>query len=125
MTTDIDWREQIDRSFGDGPEHPPVGDRLAAGRQALLRRRIVASAAIVALAVVAAGGTWAALPSEPEQQVPVADLPDDKLDAGPLRTQTDDGLVMMTESGWLVAPGWTVLTRVPNPMSYEPPRQSV
>src|SRR5262245_23853734 len=125
MTTDVDWRELIDRSFGDGPDHPPVGDRLAAGRRALLRRRIVASAAIVAFGVVAAGGAWAALPSEAEQQVPAADLPDQNSDADSAGNQPDGDLVTMTESGWQVAPGWTVVTRVPNPMNYQPPLRSV
>ncbi len=38
---DADLRERLDRSFGDGPTHLPLDDRLVAGHRALLRRRIV------------------------------------------------------------------------------------
>lgn len=52
-------QEEIERSFGDGPAHPPVEHRIAAGRRALLRRRLSTGAAVVG--VVAALGVGYAL----------------------------------------------------------------
>ena len=121
MTTDVDWRELIDRSFGDGPDHPPLGERLTVGRRALLRRRFVMGVAAVALTVVAGGTAWAAQPSEPRSEAPVVDdtQPDEQH-----ATSARDA-VTWTGSGWEVAPEWTVIDRIPNPMGYEPPRRSV
>src|SRR5262245_17103288 len=124
MTTDLEWRELIDRSFGDGPDQPPIGDRLAAGRRAVRRRRIVASAAIVAFGVAAGGATWAAMPSVTERPLPAADLPAPQQDDS-LPAETGDGPVTRPESGWQVAPEWTVVKRIPSPMGYELPKQSV
>ena len=36
-------QEQIERSFGHGPAHLPIEHRIAAGRQALVRRRVGAA----------------------------------------------------------------------------------
>lgn len=48
-------REEIDRSFGDGPAHRPVELRVDAGRRALRRRRVATTTA--ALGVLAVLGT--------------------------------------------------------------------
>ena len=52
-------QEQIERSFGDGPEQPPLDLTLAAGHRALRRRRI--GAAVAAAAAVVVVGTGATL----------------------------------------------------------------
>ena len=57
---DIDIRDEIDRSFGDGPPPPPYGHVLARGRQALRRRRLAGTAAVLAAVVVTGGALVAA-----------------------------------------------------------------
>lgn len=49
---DIDLRERLDASFGDGPEHSPIEGRVAAGRRALRNRRLGVAAGAVAVAAV-------------------------------------------------------------------------
>jgi hypothetical protein len=74
MDTDL-IREQIDRSFGDGPEHPDLEVVLARGRSSVRRRRLAAAAgglgaaaATVVVALALAGGppeTGTAPPAAP------------------------------------------------------------
>jgi hypothetical protein len=52
-------REELERSFGDGPAPRPVEELLVAGRRALRRRRL--GSAVAALGVVAVLGTTYAL----------------------------------------------------------------
>ncbi|MFC4784438.1 hypothetical protein ACT8ZV_08190 [Nocardioides sp. MAHUQ-72] len=54
----MDIRDEIDRSFGSGPEPGPVTALVSEGRRALRRRRLVTGAAAAAV-VVAIGGTTA------------------------------------------------------------------
>lgn len=60
MTTQIDWRRELDASFGSGDE-VPVGHYVAAGHTAVRRRRGAVAAAGVA-AVIVVGTTWALAP---------------------------------------------------------------
>lgn len=121
MTTDVDWRELIDESFGDGPGHRPVEQRLVAGRRALRRRRIVVGAAAVVLTVAAGGAAVAvAQPSDPRSVSPVVEQPDHQPDPSTNLVTWGEG-----DSEWQVASGWTVDQRIPNPMDYQPPKQSV
>lgn len=60
MTTQIDWRRELDASFGSG-EDVPVGHYVAAGHTAVRRRRAVRAAAGVAAALVV-GLTWTLAP---------------------------------------------------------------
>jgi hypothetical protein len=129
MTTDQDWRELIDSSFGDGPGHPPMTDRLVAGRRALRVRRVVMGAA-TAVAVTVVGGTaWATFPSDTSTGTPVVDNRDRQVHHpdGDTQVSTTSGelLVRWDGSQWQVEPGWTVITRIDNPMEYEPPKRSV
>lgn len=127
MGTDLEWRELIDRSFGDGPEPRPIAVRLDAGRRALRRRRIVVGAVTAVVAVMIGGTAWTALPSEsPSGTPPVVGESDDR-EAGPDDARVASGLdlVTWTDGGWQIAPGWTVVEREPNPMGYQPPRRSV
>jgi hypothetical protein len=126
MRSDENWRELIDGSFGDGPGHRPVTDRLVAGRRALRRRRIAVSAAMAVVAVGVGGAAWGVLPSEPRSGGSVVETPDDRSgqnDGGQVSGGVD--LVVWTGDEWDVAPGWRVLDRVDNPVGYEPPKRSV
>jgi hypothetical protein len=50
----IDLRDRLETSFGDGPAHRTIDERLDVGRRALRRRRLLATAAAgVAVAAVA------------------------------------------------------------------------
>lgn len=65
MNTDIDWREELDSSFGTGSDHPPT-DYLAPGRAALRKRRTAMGAAALATLVVVGGIGWAVAPGDEE-----------------------------------------------------------
>ena len=50
----IDLRDRLETSFGDGPAHRTIDERLDVGRRALRRRRLLAAGATaMAVAVVA------------------------------------------------------------------------
>jgi len=55
----MDLSEEIAASFGDGPAHRPIGDRLLAGRRVVRRRRVAGATAAAAVLVVV-GTTFAA-----------------------------------------------------------------
>ena len=57
MTTEIDWQQELDLSFGNG-EDVPVGRYVVAGRRAVRRRRLALAAAGVGAAVVVGGIAW-------------------------------------------------------------------
>ncbi len=77
MTTQIDWRHEIDASFGSGDD-VPVGHYVAAGRRAVRRRRTVAVVAGLAAAAVVAGVVWGVAPGRGPagSEAPVATDPD-------------------------------------------------
>jgi hypothetical protein len=129
MPTDVYWRELIDESFGDGPPHRPVHQRLADGRRALRRRRIVAVAATAVVATVVGGTAWATVPSDTRSESPIVDRPDRQVHRpdGDSQASTSSGglLIWWNGSDWKVESGWTVVTRIDNPMGYEPPQRSV
>src|SRR4051812_22805510 len=56
MSTETDLRDQIERSFGEGPDLPPTRDLLVRGRRALRRRRVAEAGSVLAVAVVAVSG---------------------------------------------------------------------
>jgi hypothetical protein len=143
MSTDIDWRHELDSSFGSGHDQPP-GHYLAAGRAAVRRRRMGA-VAVVAAMVVGVGAAWASSPGlTPRGAGPVATQPasPDVEDGSPEseeRAQRARHLARMrdiaraeavqfqnaaalTQEGELVlAPGHgPVLDEVANPMGYTP-----
>jgi hypothetical protein len=118
MPTDPNWRTLIDESFGDGPGHRPIEERLIKGRRALRRRRIVGSAAAVALAVVAGGSVWA-VPSESRS----SDNPQ-VVNPGPDETPAAK-LLTWSDGRWAVADGWAVKMRFFNPLDFKRPARSV
>ena len=70
--------EVLDTSFGDGPAVPPPGEHLAAGRQALRRRRrfeVVGSGAVVAVVVLSSFALTARGGNGPQGADPVGPGP--------------------------------------------------
>lgn len=61
MTTQIDWRRELDASFGSGDD-VPVGHYVAVGHHAVRRRRAVGAAAAGVAAALVVGTTWALAP---------------------------------------------------------------
>ncbi len=124
--------EQIERSFGAGPELPPVEVRIAAGRRALRRRRV--AAALTAAGVVAVVGTTYAV------TVPGSDRHvDSGVAVAPSSTPTPTSRVVepsaepwkknlfarYTADGTLeIRPGVVVHERIENPYGWAPPRYS-
>lgn len=81
MDTEIDWRGEIDASFGTR-EDLDVMRFVASGRRAVRRRRLAATAVTASL-VVAGSAAWAAGPgAEPRTEAPIATT-------GPAPEQTD------------------------------------
>src|SRR5688572_3657819 len=65
MNTRIDWRGELDSSFGDGTDRPPA-DYLVPARAALRRRRTAMGAAALACVIVVGGLGWAFAPGDDE-----------------------------------------------------------
>ncbi len=55
---DAELHDLIDGSFGDGPEHRPVDDRVTAGRRAVARRRMATAAGTAAVLAIVGAGAW-------------------------------------------------------------------
>lgn len=140
MDTEIDWRRELDGSFGAGPD-VPVGHYVDAGRRAVRRRRV--TAVVVAATLVVAGSTaWAASPGgAPRGDAPVASNGPsptqgeavDKQAGRERRTQRLEELrrsadaridfkgnpAVLADGGLVLSPRTdAVLQRVPNPMGY-------
>lgn len=139
MDTQIDWREELEASFGDGPD-TDLGRYLEAGHRAARRRRAAVAVAGVAAAVVVGGVTWSLAPgSSPRgSEAPVASG-----GAQPTRAAQDRGVeerrrslaelrragaaqidflgnpAAIADGGIVLARGaGPILQRVPNPMGY-------
>lgn len=144
MDTEIDWRRELDGSFGVGLDLP-VGHYVDEGRRAVRRRR--ATAVVVAATLVVAGSTaWAASPGgAPRGDAPVAtigpsptqpiqgEVPDERAEGErrkqlleDLRAASDDARIdfggkpaVLADGGVVLSPRTdAVLQRVPNPMGY-------
>lgn len=121
-------QEALERSFGDGPEQPPVGTHLAAGRRALRRRRTATAALGVAL--VAGLGYAVSGPGATEQTT-------NHIATDPTPTEADpptippgpaweDGVAVRYRDGAVeLRPGVVVHERIDNPFGYTPPQDSV
>jgi hypothetical protein len=124
MKTEIDWRNELDRSFAI--EEPiAVGRYVARGHRALRHRRTFTTI-VAAATLVAATMTWAALPalystgdavvagerSGASPSSPVVTRPSRFRTASPqeLETMPDGVPVTLPESGdaFIVRPGWRV-----------------
>jgi hypothetical protein len=122
-------REEIERSFGDGPAHPSLELRVEAGRRALRRRRIASAAAV--LGVVAVLGTaYAAagpgLPGRATGQVAVepsqTPSPSNAEPAG--GAWQDDTPIRYVDGELQIRPGVVVHQHIENPYGYAPPKSS-
>ena len=141
MDTEIDWRRELDGSFGAGPD-VPVGHYVEAGRRAVRRRRV--TAVVVAATLVGAGSTaWATSPDgAPRGEAPVAtigpsptqgEVTDERAERErrkqlleDLRASADDARIdfggnpaVLADGGVVLSPRTdAVLQRVENPMGY-------
>jgi hypothetical protein len=112
MTTRIDWRRELDESFGRAPDRP-VADYVAAGERAVRRRRAAACISGLAVVAVLGGVGWAALPDEPWAEVPIAtDSGQGRDDAAlaPMATSPEDVLQPDRELGVFEAPDAMAVT---------------
>lgn len=118
-------REELERSFGDGPGHRPVEERLVAGRRALRRRRLGSAAATIAV-VAALGTTYAVAAPDHDGdrrgQVVIDPTPSPTPDSAPWATGVT---VRYSADGELeVRPGVVVHEHLENPFGYQPPQRS-
>ena len=149
----MDIRDEIDHSFGSGPDDGAgVGELLVAGRRALLRRRLSVGAGALATVAVLGGTTWAAtgVGGDRADDAPVASnpshsshtaTPSDPPSATPSTPPAAAGskpsralykhvvmdlmLASYDEHGRVVVdPRATVVDRVDNPFHLEPPQDS-
>lgn len=118
--------EEIDRSFGDGPAHRPVEERVVAGRKALVRRRVASGA--VGLVVVAAlgGGAWALAPGGSPTTDGTNIASDPTASPSEITGQTwEDNIPVRYLDGELqIRPGVVVHEHIENPYGYQAPRKS-
>ena len=124
----MDIHDEIDRSFGAGPEPRPVDALVADGRRALRRRRATTGAAALALVLVAGGTTWAAAgpgphargadPSVTSSRSPGPSEEEPPVARRELATYAKDGTLVLQD-------GVTIVRRVDNPMDLELPKRSV
>ncbi|MFC5178113.1 hypothetical protein [Nocardioides taihuensis] len=121
-------QEQIDSSFGDGPEAPPLELTLAAGHRALRRRRIGVTLAAAAVITVVGTGVTVAATHDPTgtrgPDLPVATGPlegrvdEHPFSSGQLAAWTEDGAVQLRE-------GTRIVQRVDDPVGLRPGGDSV
>ena len=115
-------QDEIDRSFGEGPEHRPVDDRIAAGHRALRRRRATGAVAALAVVGVVGAGWYAVDPDQPtgSHQIAVDPTP------SPSRAEVwEDNTPIRYVDGMLrVRPGVVVHEHIANPYDYATPKTS-
>ena len=124
---DTDIRDRLERSFGDGPAHPPVGSDLAAGRRALRRRRGATAAAACGGRRSRSGASYAVATlgrlrrhrqpgrerPEPPRRPPSGPPPN-----RPGRTTPRSAT---SAASWRSAPGVVVHEHLENPFGYRAP----
>lgn len=120
-------QDELERSFGDGPERLPVGTHLEAGRRALRRRR-AATAALGTVLVL--GASYAAVaglgPSEPTTgEVLTESTPSPTMPSPTQEVGWDLGPVRYRDGVLDVHPDAVVHERIDNPYGDAPPRDSV
>ena len=124
-------QEEIERSFGDGPAHPPVEHRITAGRRALVRRRVASGAAAVAVVAVIGTGWYAVAPGDPldrgsgQVAVDPTPSPSPTQEAPESRPWEDNLTARYTDDGELeIRPGVVVHEHIENPYGWKPPKRS-
>ncbi|WP_109509493.1 hypothetical protein [Nocardioides speluncae] len=127
--------EQIEASFGDGPAHRSLEDRLSAGRRARRRRKgaegVAAVAGVAVLGLVAYGIAPGGTPDSAEDPVYSGKPTASATASG---SPTGKALKPLEEGQWaeydadgnvVLADGVTELQRVPNPLDWPLPKRSV
>ena len=129
-------KEELDRSFGDGPPLPPVDSQVVAGRRALMRRRVAGGVAGLAAAAVLATSGYVVSASAPTGSDRLAGDP--PFLATPSATEaTEDASADPTEAPWPrgeliryvdgeleIRPEVIVHEHIRNPYGFEPPALS-
>lgn len=135
MNTQIDWREELDSSFGRGVDRAPA-DYLVPARAALRRRRTAMGAAALATVIVVGGIGWAVAPGgDAPRTGDVASNPPAATDKSKdeRRKKSSSASERKTikpnflgepatydyDGKLVLAPGWTATETVPNPMGYD------
>jgi hypothetical protein len=109
-------QQVIERSFGEGPEHRPIEDRVAAGRKAVRRRRAAAAAAGVAVVAVL-GTTYAvAGPEASTRSGDVAGNPSPRQDELTQRILMPGQLAAFVDGQIVLRDGVSVLHEVEDPL---------
>lgn len=126
--------EELEAAIGHGPPLPDAADRVAAGRAALRRRRVVgtvAAASVLAVLGTAYAVTAPALQGRTSDEVPVAPSPTASPspsptgEAGiPLGTWRGNTPVRYHDGELQIRPGAVVHERIENPFGFAPPRRS-
>lgn len=120
---DTDIRDQIERSFGDGPPLAAPDDLIVRGRRALRRRRLAEAGAVLATAVVVVGGAAIATGGhQPDSAQPMA--PTATSSTAPTGAWEDDTPIRYADGELQLRPGVVVHQHVENPYDYLPPRYS-
>ncbi len=125
---------ELDRSFGDGPPLRPIEVHAAAGRRALVRRRLAGGAAGLATAAVLATGWYAVSPGTQSGADRLANDPTPSATAEATADATEEPAQVSAEKPWQrgemiryvddelqVRPGVVVHEHIPNPYRYKPP----
>jgi len=128
---DTDLRDELDRSFGDGPPIDNTATLLDQGHRALRRRRVAAGIAALAAVAVVGTGAYAVTPGDP-LGVRTDHVAVDPTTTPPSPSQTPDAepwgkaeTVRYSADGQLeVRPGVVVHERIENPYDYTPPQRS-
>lgn len=129
-------QEQLDRSFGDGPPPPAVASHVAAGRRALVRRRMATGVAGLAASAVLVTGWYAVSPDASTAPEWVGGDPTPSASPSPPEA-TEDPTTPQSGARWPrgellryvdgkleVRPGVVVHERIRNPHRFEPPALS-
>ena len=127
-------QRELDRSFGDGPPLRPIEVHAAAGRRALVRRRLAGGAACLATAAVLATGWYAVSPGTQSGADRLANDPTPSATAEATADATADATEKPAENPWQrgeliryvddelqVRPGVVVHEHIRNPYGVEPP----
>lgn len=132
-----DIREELDRSFGEGPPHRDDGIVLEAGRRRLRRRRITSATGAALAAVVVLGGVALAANDTNDargQQDPAttptasstpATRPYEQVPADDPALADGEQVVLAPDGTLYVRDDVEVVAVVENPMDVAPPRHSV
>lgn len=117
--------EELDRSFGSGPEHRPIEDRLVAGRRLIRHRRTTASAAALAVIAVVASGVALTGADDPSSDPGIAEPPSEEPSDDGFRLGRGERIGLTPDGTLLVRDGVEVLEEVENPLGYSPPDHSL